>query len=235
EGSGTWYLNLRDGETRVADRPDSPPIVRLYQDRKDWELLLQAQLAGGAGLPALAPELTRSRIERLRTLDGSIAFRLGSDDGDRVVVVQFGSGERTEPRCIVSVRAEDALRLQARELTPQAAFMQGLVRLEGDLVFAMQVGTALFLYAPRKPGRRRSRWAASPSRAPALSRPGGKSASRSSRRSSRRSSPSRCTKAFMARTDKGAFPPTVRARSETTRCRSAVATSRFRRPSVRAA
>ena len=145
EGSGTWYLNLRGGETRVADVPDSPPIVRLYQDRKDWELLLRAQLAGGAGLPTLAPELTRSRIERLRSLDGSIAFRLGSDDGDRVVVVQFGTGERTQPRCTVTVRAEDALRLQARELTPQAAFMQGLVRLEGDLAFAMQVGTALFL------------------------------------------------------------------------------------------
>jgi len=145
DGSGTWYLNLRDGETRVADVPDSPPIVRLYQDRKDWELLLLAQLAGGAGLPALAPELTRSRIERLRALDGSIAFRLGSDDGERVVLVQFCAGERAQPRCTVSVRAEDALRLQSRELTPQAAFMQGLVRLEGDLAFAMQVGTALFV------------------------------------------------------------------------------------------
>jgi hypothetical protein len=109
DGSGTWYLNLRDGETRVADVPDSPPIVRLYQDRKDWELLLRAQLAGGAGLPALAPELTRSRIERLRALDGSIAFRLGSDDGERVVLVQFGAGERAQPRCTVSVRAPPAV------------------------------------------------------------------------------------------------------------------------------
>ena len=39
EGDGTWYLNLRDGETRVADVPDSPPIIRLYQERKDWESL----------------------------------------------------------------------------------------------------------------------------------------------------------------------------------------------------
>src|SRR6266581_3568247 len=69
EGDGTWYLNLRDGETRVADVPDSPPIIRLYQERKDWESLVRAQLADRAGLPALAPELTRSRIERLRALE----------------------------------------------------------------------------------------------------------------------------------------------------------------------
>jgi SCP-2 sterol transfer family len=145
EGGGTWYLNLRDGETRVADVPDSPPIVRLYQERKDWESLVQVQLAGRGGLPALAPELTRSRIERLRALDGAIAFRLASPDGDRTVRVQFGKADPMQPRTTVSLRAEDALRLQAGELTAQAAFMQGLVKLEGDLAFAMQVGTALFL------------------------------------------------------------------------------------------
>ena len=145
EGDGTWYLNLRDGETRVADVPDSPPIIRVYQERKDWESLVRAQLADRAGLPALAPELTRSRIERLRALEGAIAFRLGSTDGERMILVQFGAGDRAQPRCTVSLRAEDALRLQAGELTPQAAFMQGLVKLEGDLAFAMQVGTALFL------------------------------------------------------------------------------------------
>ena len=62
-----------------------------------------------------------------------------------MILVQFGAGDRAQPRCTVSLRAEDALRLQAGELTPQAAFMQGLVKLEGDLAFAMQVGTALFL------------------------------------------------------------------------------------------
>jgi hypothetical protein len=145
EGGGTWYLNLRDGETRVEDLPDSPPVIRLYQERTEWEALVRAQLAGRAGLPALAPELTKSRIERLRALEGAIAFRLGSAEGERTIRVQFGEADPMKPRTTVSLRAEDALRLQAGELTPQAAFMQGLVKLEGDLAFAMQVGTALFL------------------------------------------------------------------------------------------
>ena len=44
----------------------------------------------------------------------------------------------------MALRAEDARRLQSGQLTPQAAFMQGLARLEGDVALAMQVGAALF-------------------------------------------------------------------------------------------
>src|SRR3989442_7508410 len=136
EGGGTWYLNLREGDTRVADAPDSPPIIRLYQERKDWESLVRAQLADRAGLPALAPELTRSRIERLRALEGAIAFRLGSTDGERMILVQFGAGDCAQPRCTVSLRAEDALRLQAGELTPQAGLIARLLQVDGELPLA---------------------------------------------------------------------------------------------------
>jgi putative sterol carrier protein len=141
EDGGVWYLNLRGGEMSVADRPEFPPLVRLHQRRADWEAL-----AGGApGLPSGGGDLTRSRIERLRGLEGAIEFRLEVDEGERRVVVQFGQGEPPPPRCTVRLKAETARTLRAGELTPQAAFMQGLVRLEGDVAFAMQVGAALLL------------------------------------------------------------------------------------------
>lgn len=145
EGGGTWYLNLRGGETRLGDRPEQPPIVRVRQSRADWEALAGARLAQTGG-PGGGSDLTRSRVERLRGLDGALAFRLVLEDGrDARVVVQFGRGQSAEPRCVLSMRAADARRMQAGELPPQAAFMQGLVKLEGDLAFAMQVGAALFM------------------------------------------------------------------------------------------
>jgi hypothetical protein len=144
-GGGIWYLTLRDGDMQVADSPAGIPLMRVCQTREDWEALARAQLAtSGGGAPA-GGDLTRARVERLRTLDGSLQFRLATDEGERVVTVRFGAGEPAGPRCTLRLRADDARRLQAGELPPQAAFLQGLVKIEGDVAFAMQVGAALFL------------------------------------------------------------------------------------------
>jgi putative sterol carrier protein len=123
----------------VGEKPELAPLVRVRQSREDWEAL--TRLAGGTG--TTSADLTRSRVERLRALDGALEFRLGTDDGERRIVVHFGSGEPAPARCTLTLRAEDARRLQRGEMTPQAAFMQGLVKIAGDLAFAMQVGAAL--------------------------------------------------------------------------------------------
>jgi putative sterol carrier protein len=145
DGGGSWYVNLRGGEAEVAAEPAAPPLVRVYQSRADWEALARLQLAAAGGPQSGVGDLTRSRIARLRSLEGAIEFRLATESEEHRTVVQFGAGERAASRCTVSVRAADAARLQAGELTPQAAFMQGLVRLEGDMAFAMQVGATLFV------------------------------------------------------------------------------------------
>jgi hypothetical protein len=147
EGAGAeiHYLNLRGGEMRLSDTPDAPPIMRIYQGREDWEAMARFGLASRVGGPGGTSDLTRTRITRMRDLDGTIEFRVLAADVERRVRVQFGSGEPAEPRCTIAVRAEDAVRMQSGEIAPQMAFMQGLVKLQGDPGFAMQVAAALFL------------------------------------------------------------------------------------------
>ena len=147
EGAGAQihYLNLRGGEMRLGDTPEAPPIMRIYQSREDWEAMARFGLASRVGGPGGTSDLTRTRIARMKDLDGTIEFRLLADDAERCVRVQFGTGEPADPRCTVAVRAEDAVRMQSGELPPQMAFMQGLVKLQGDPGFAMQVAAALFL------------------------------------------------------------------------------------------
>jgi putative sterol carrier protein len=41
------------------------------------------------------------------------------------------------------VAAGDFAKLQSGELAPQSAFLQGLVKVQGDMGFAMLLGTAL--------------------------------------------------------------------------------------------
>ena len=143
EGGGSWYVNV-DGENIRVDRAAArPPLVRLSQSRADWEALVRAGL--GMGAPPGTADLTAGRIKRLATLKGTLEFRVTEPDGgERRVTVTFGADEVTAPRCAITMRAEDAERLRSGQLTPQAAFMQGLTRLEGDVALAMQVGAALF-------------------------------------------------------------------------------------------
>ena len=141
-GGGTWYLNLRDGQMHVAETPDGPPLVRVYQSRDDWEALARAHVTAGAAVGGGGFELTRSRIERLRSVVGTIEFRL-TGDTERSVRVQLGPGEPSPPRCVVVVAAADFAKLQSGDLAPQVAFLQGLVKVQGDMGFAMLLGTAL--------------------------------------------------------------------------------------------
>jgi len=136
---GAWYMNLREGQMVVESRPAQPPLVSVHQTRADWEALARA--AGDA--TPMGADLTASRIERLREIRGTLEFRLATGDTERRVEVRLGP-EGAGPRCTISVRAEDALRLQSGDLRPEAAFIQGLVKLQGDVTLAMQLGGVLF-------------------------------------------------------------------------------------------
>jgi|SRR6185369_3794366 SCP-2 sterol transfer family protein len=136
---GTWYLNLHDGRMVVDAEAAQPPLVSVHQTRADWEALAAA--AGGA--PPMGTDLTASRIERLREIRGTLEFRLTTGDTERRVEVRLGP-DGSGTRCTLSLKAEDALRLQSGELRPEVAFMQGLVKLQGDLTLAMQLGAVLF-------------------------------------------------------------------------------------------
>jgi hypothetical protein len=142
DGGGRWYLNLRDGRMQVADTPDEPPLVRVYQRRGDWEALTRAHLASGATGGGPGADLTRTRVERLCGVTGTIEFRL-TGQVERSVRIQFGSGEAVPARCVVTLGAAEFTKLQTGELAPQVAFLQGLVKVQGDMGFAMQLATAL--------------------------------------------------------------------------------------------
>ena len=143
DGGGAWFVNVHGEDARVELAPARPPLIRLSQSRADWEVLARSGL--GVGAPPGAGDLTRARIMRLASLKGTLEFRLITDDSERRVLVQFGPADPAGPRCSVALRADDARRLQSGDLTPQAAFLQGIARLEGDVALAMQVGAALFL------------------------------------------------------------------------------------------
>lgn len=149
EGGGIWYLNVGGGEMTVASEPAAPPLMTIYQSRDyfDWAMTM----AGDAGLfgpstRAAQGDLTKSRIDKLKTIKGLIqlTFTHLPDGGERSLSLQLGEGERpAAPQMVLSMKAEDAQKIARGEINPQMALMGGIIKITGDMTLAVQFGAAM--------------------------------------------------------------------------------------------
>ena len=146
-GGGTWYLNIRDGEMTVGTKPAFAPLMTTYQSYADWQVAVasgEATLTPGPG--GAQRELTKSRIDRLKLLKGTVRFTFTHfpDGNERSFDLQFGEGERlAAPQTVMTIKVEDARKMARGELNPQVAFMSGLIKVSGDMALAMQFGAAM--------------------------------------------------------------------------------------------
>ncbi|MGH7805800.1 MAG: SCP2 sterol-binding domain-containing protein, partial [Candidatus Binatia bacterium] len=144
EGGGTWYVNVKNGEAAIESTPASPPLLSIHQT---VDAFRRGAAAGQSGLggPGGNQELTKSRVQRMKALKGSVEFRMTeASGGDLSVVICFGGVEKpATPQTTISVKAADAKKMGTGELNPQVAFMQGALKISGDAAFAMQVGMAM--------------------------------------------------------------------------------------------
>jgi len=153
---GAWTIRLDKGNLRVSEGDDPDRTVKVIQSVSDWRGAISGErgfrldLPGagggaGAGMPQGSP-MTQDKIERLKTIEGAIMFRLtDKEKGDWAITVQFGKSAKETPDCTISMSGDDAKAMRKGNLNPQMAFMSGKIDIKGDLGFAMQVGTTFMM------------------------------------------------------------------------------------------
>jgi len=151
-GGGIWTLSMDSGKLTGKTGEDPERIVKLIQTREDWgssmrgEKGFRLELPGEGGGKNVSQELllNQEKIERLKSIKGSIKFKLTDyEKGDWEITAVFGPDTPPEPDCTITMSAAEALAIREGKLSPQTAFMAGKINIKGDLGLALQIGTAL--------------------------------------------------------------------------------------------
>ncbi len=131
-----------------GDAAAQAPFLTLIQDAASYARLVQeagdSALGMLGGLSGLAGEmkLTRTRIDALAGVSGSLQFTLSGDEGF-TLLTHFGGGPvPDQPTTTITVDPDGYRKLRAGEVQAHEAFMSGLIQVEGDMQLAMQLALA---------------------------------------------------------------------------------------------
>lgn len=151
EGGGTWYVNFAEGRASAASAPSHAPFLSITLERADFEPLWREAgdnvlgfLGGVSGMGAPI-KLTRSRVEQIGAVKGTLLFELTGEGGFRLLAHLGGEPAPGDaaPATAIRVDAQAYRELRSGALQPQDAFLAGKIQVEGDMQLAMQLALAV--------------------------------------------------------------------------------------------
>jgi hypothetical protein len=142
---GTWTLVLREGQLTGREGAAQAPLVSFALSPRDWIRAQQGQGGlpfGPGGTGGANPfKMSATRFERVKTLKGELIFHVTEDDGAvQSTTICFNRAQGAGPRTEIEIAARELQALSEGKANPQQLFMQGKMRIKGDMAFAMQLG-----------------------------------------------------------------------------------------------
>jgi putative sterol carrier protein len=150
---GDFSTKIEQGEVKVSEGLLDDALVTLMMAQKDFlavitgERKMAMQMPGGGGgkEPDVSeiPKQLQNTIDTLKGVEGMLMFQITDPgEGDFAVKLKFaGPKEKlgADPDVTISIAKEDADAMAKGDLNPQAAFMSGKIKIDGDMGLLMQM------------------------------------------------------------------------------------------------
>ncbi len=132
----------------MADTPDPAVLAEAIKDLDDEALAEQVRGIGtDEVLRAIFSGMEEAFVpERAAGVDSTIQYDISTEEGTKTWSVSFGDGRcktaegpATEPRLTLQIGIVDFIRLIFGQAQGPQLFMTGKIKLQGDMMFAMQM------------------------------------------------------------------------------------------------
>ena len=140
DGGGDWHATIKDGTMQVKRGvADANFTVTVSVD--DWRDAVLGR--NGATLGLIIPQSRPGRPDnsaRAKALKGTMALELSRPDHDPFRV-EMCFNNSAAPKTVLRLTIADYVGMQDGSQNGQQLFMQGRIRVEGDMGFLMQVAS----------------------------------------------------------------------------------------------
>jgi putative sterol carrier protein len=138
QGGGDWHAVIKDGAMNVA-RSTQDANFTVSLSVEDWRDAVLGR--NGATLALIVPQNRPGRPDnsaRAKALKGTMALELSRPEGEPFRV-EMSFNNAGAPRTLLRMAIKEYLDMQDGTQNGQQLFMQGRIRVEGDMAFLMQV------------------------------------------------------------------------------------------------
>lgn len=146
EGGATYGLTVKDAkEIKVEPGPMDSPMLAIQAPVLAWRAAISGTIEGAnmfVNPVDFATRVDRKMYEAAKTTRGTAVFKPDLGEGMEVEMkIVFNGAER--PRVVLIATPDVFDRMSTGDLSGPEAVMQNKLRLDGDVMFAMQLNTFL--------------------------------------------------------------------------------------------
>ncbi len=145
EGGAEYSVTIRDAkEIEVKPGSMEKPMVRLEAPVAAWRAAIKGDMEGAdlvANPLQFVSMIDRGMYDAVKETKGTVVFSPIFQEGPPVEMKLVMNGAES-PMVKLSAKPEDFYAMSTGKLSGPMAFMQGKLKIEGDMSFAMQLGSA---------------------------------------------------------------------------------------------
>ena len=140
DGGGEWFAEIKDGAMNVRKGTGEANFT-VTLSVPDWRDAVLAR--NGASLSLILPQSRPDRPDnsgRAKALKGTMSLELSRPQGDPFRL-EMAFNNAPMPKTTLRVALQDYVDMQEGKQNGQQLFMQGRIKVEGDMAFLMQVAS----------------------------------------------------------------------------------------------